>query len=386
MRMLLCLVSLGVAGIAHAAAQLDPMASDAQPVTVRPAKPRAAAVDSSYLERQAAMKAAERRQWQRANLELYSSLLVSPELPTDRHTVRLKTAVPAAAMGEGMCMDPSRVHTRRADRVIVVEYPSVPCEKPLETAKTVELPIGRLPAGEYVVRLEVVPNDFDLSPVREKKFTVLAVGSTDRALAIAVEEGAADVATVLETAHPDQATLERALGLACLQNRDGAEDATMQLLLAAGAQPEADLLHRAAGHKSSGCVAWLLGRGADPNQDIAALPGLANRHSSFRGTPLAFAVRTNRPENAALLLAAGAEPNGRFDGIRSAYLESVVITEIQQRKNVREIRTMLEARGGALSIDQRAWLVAQKALGAAAVAAFAVICTLETLEDGSCMH
>ncbi|MEJ6023911.1 hypothetical protein [Ramlibacter sp. PS4R-6] len=348
------------------------------------------AVDGDYYRRMAEREKASKLQSVRYAVSL-SRIEALPMQPTEGHTVRLKGGVITGAVPEGHCADgPSTSLTREGAR-IKVSVPAVPCANPLAaSANGFELIVGRLPPGDYTVELEV-PNDAGVAPAKSLPLKVRAIASDMDRLIVAVEESPADVAKALATQKYDVDSLEAALNHACQWEDNARTDKAgiARVLATAGAKP-ASALHGAA-HGSTQCLRALLALGADPNQDIASLPGvrLGTGKDALRfkpapwGTPLYFAVHSRKAENIRILLDAGADPNKGFGGGHSAYAESHLIGN---DAGALAIQRSLQERGGSLTLVQRAKMAGGTVGGAAVGAVFLAICQVAAWTNSSCMH
>jgi hypothetical protein len=348
------------------------------------------AVTPEYYQRMAEREKQLKVEQTRNNLS-YSRLEPMPERPTEGHTLRLKVGVWTGATPQGQCADANAITWLREGKRIKVNVPAAPCANSAAAAPiSVDVAVGRLPPGEYAIELDVA-NDIGLSPVKSVALKVRPFTNDMDRLVAAVEESAGAVSETLAAYRYDQDSLDAALNHAC-QWEDAARSdkaAVARVLVAAGAKP-VSAIHGAA-HGSTQCLRALLAAGADPNIDIATLPGvrLGTGPNALRfkpgpaGTPLFFAVHSLKEENMRVLLDAGADPNRTFGSGHSAYAESHVIGD---SKAAMDIRKSLEARGGTLSLVQRASLATGMAGGIVKGAGFLAICQLAAWMSGSCMH
>ncbi|TFY98378.1 ankyrin repeat domain-containing protein [Ramlibacter humi] len=351
--------------------------------------PPARAADDAYRQRMIEREQEMKRQSMRAALG-NSRIEFRPETPTEGHSVTARVIVVGGGGQPDQCPDPEAAVVRREDARIVVAVPSTPCADPRsKSVWTADIPLGRLAPGPQTVALEVA-NTLGLATLRSTELQVRRIASEQEALAVASDEGAAELASRLAARRYPQDTLDAVLSHACSWPRARGDEAdVVDRLLAAGARPAAALHTAASG--SPGCLKALLAAGADPNLDIAGLPGipLGDGPTAPRfkpapaGTPLYFAVHSRRADSAALLLDAGADPNRPFGAGHSAYAESHVIGDDEKAL---ALRGMLEAKGGRLTFAQRVALAGRTAAGVVKGGAFLAICQLAAWTSGSCMH
>lgn len=365
-------------------------AAAAPGATLAQAPPPARAVGQDYLQRLAEREQADQRKTRRYYLSL-STITVAPERATPYQDVILKTGLVVQGLGPGTCPDPSGVTVARQDRTFRVTYPVAPCANPYAfSAPPVELRVGRLEPGDYRFELEV-PNDTGLDPVKSVALNVRKVDTDDEALMIAVTESAADVSQWLARRKFSQDRLDTALNLACNApgGRNGDDPATVRVLLAAGAQPNA-AIHQAA-QAGPRCLQELIAARADVNVDISQVAGSLLSYTGegprfkvgFEGPPLLYAVRTRNVETARRLLEAGADPNRSYGVGKSPYAETFS-PMLPEDARVRTIRQLMEARGGSRTLAQRARVAAQLGEGAAKAGGFLTACLLSALFGGNC--
>lgn len=359
-------------------------------VLVSQAPPSARAVDGDYWRRRAEQEEADRRKARRYYLGL-SQLTVAPDHATQHQDVVVKAGLSVQGLPPNTCPQPAGVTLVRQERTFRVRFPVAPCDNPYAfNASPVELRLGRLEPGRYVVQLEV-PNELGLEPVKSLALDVRAVTDADEAFMIAVTESAADVAQWLARHRFSRDRLDTALNLACgsAGGRNGDDPTTVRMLLAAGAQPNA-AIHQAA-QAGPRCLAELIAAKADVNVDIAATAGSLISYTGegprfkvgLEGPPLLYAVRARNVETARLLLAAGADPNREFALGRSPYAETFA-PNMPDDERTRSLRAMMEARGASRSLAQRARAGAQRAMGAAQAGGFMTACLLSVLFGGQC--
>lgn len=344
--------------------------------------------DPDDLQRQAVRDREQNEQAMRRALA-GSRLEIVPARPVQGHTVRARITVLYGAAPAGHCPEPASVALRREGARTIVSMPSSPCANPLERSHwAAELPLGRLPAGEHAIELEV-SNELGLAPVKSATVTVRRPVSPEEALAVATDEGAAEVAAVLAGNRFTPDGLDAVLSHACQRDRGPEGPVIVRALLAGGARPAAALHTAAIG--SPGCLRELLDAGADPDLDIARADGIrlgsAPEAPRFKpapaGTPLYFAVRGRHAGNVRTLLEAGADPNKQFGTGHSAYAETYAFGDDAAAL---EIRHLLQARGGALTLAQRVAMAGRQVGGVARAGVFLAICQLAAWSSGSCMH
>jgi hypothetical protein len=356
------------------------------------APPPARAVGPDYLQKLMEREEAGKRKTRRYYLSL-SRIEVAPENASPYQDVVVKTGLLVQGLEPGMCPDAAGVTVARQERSFRVTYPLAPCANPYAfTAPPVELKIGRLEPGTYTFSLHV-PNDAGLDPVRSATLTVRPIATDDEAFMIAVTESAADVQQWLARRKFSQDRLDTALNLACGSSggRNGDDPATVRVLLAAGAQPNA-AIHQAA-QSGPRCLAALIAAKADVDIDISRVPGSLLTYTNdpsvprfkvgHEGPPLLYAVRTRNVETARRLLEAGADPNRSFGIGKSPYAEAHM-PMLGDDERVREMRMLMEAKGGTRTLAQRVRAAAQMTEGVAKGGGFMAVCLLSVLFGGNC--
>jgi hypothetical protein len=358
---------------------------------VAQAPPPARAVGPDYVQKLLEREEADKRKTRKYYLSL-SRLEVEPGNATPYQDVVVRPGLVGQGLPPGMCPDPGNVTMERQDRTFRVTYPYVACANPYAfTAAPVALKAGRLEPGNYTFEL-IVPNDLGLDPVKSVPFAVRAVPTDDEAFMIAVTESAADVSQWLARRKFSQDRLDTALNMACghTHGRNGDDPATVKVLLAAGARPNA-AVHQAA-QSGPRCLAVLIAAKADVNLDISQVAGSLLSYTGedtprfkvgFEGPPLLYAVRTRNVETVRLLLEAGADPNRSYGFGKSAYAETFTPL-LPEDERVRAIRALMEERGGSRTLAQRARAATQWTEGAVKSGAFVTICLMSVLFGGKC--